>query len=162
LSLALALSINNKHNVIIHRETDRFFAASGVQFPETDRGQFHFLLSTFSTTLKEKVGGTLTNPAVLRITLNIDGVSITSRTHTHPSHSQTSRLFTSSLSLRVPVPIPTSETSKTYLQCCFTDNNVEDEPDFSDKLRYLGYAKETTLTPTLIYRSCLYLSLSTN
>ncbi len=29
---------------------------------------------------------------------------ITSRTHTHPSHSQTSRLLTSSLSLGVPVP----------------------------------------------------------
>jgi hypothetical protein len=29
---------------------------------------------------------------------------ITSNTHTHPSHSQTSRLLTSSLSLGVPVP----------------------------------------------------------
>ena len=35
---------------------------------------------------------------------NIDGVSITSKTHTHPSHSETSRLLTSSLSLGVPVP----------------------------------------------------------
>ena len=52
-----------------HRETDRFFAASGVQ-----------------------------------LNLNIDGTPITSRTHTHPSHSQTSRLLTSSLSLGVPVP----------------------------------------------------------
>ena len=40
----------------------------------------------------------------LTINLNIDGVSITSRTHTHPSHSQTSRLLTSSSSLGVPVP----------------------------------------------------------
>jgi hypothetical protein len=40
----------------------------------------------------------------LRINLNIDGVPITSRTHTHPSHSQTSRLLTSSLSLGVSVP----------------------------------------------------------
>ena len=37
------------------------------------------------------------------INLNIDGVPIDSRSHTHPSHSQTSRLSTSSLSLGVPV-----------------------------------------------------------
>jgi len=41
------------------------------------------------------------------------------------------------------LPMPTSETSKTFLKCCFTDHNVEVEPDFSDKLRYLAYAKET-------------------
>jgi hypothetical protein len=40
----------------------------------------------------------------LGVNLNIDGAPITSRTHTHPSHSQTSRLLTSSLSLGVPVP----------------------------------------------------------
>jgi hypothetical protein len=31
--------------------------------------------------------------ADLRINLNIDGTPITSRTHTHPSHFQTSRLL---------------------------------------------------------------------
>jgi hypothetical protein len=40
----------------------------------------------------------------LRVTRNIDGTPITSKSHTHPSHSQASRLLTSSLSLRVPVP----------------------------------------------------------
>ena len=64
----------------------------------------HFLRTVFLTTLNVKVGSTLTKAAALRITLNIDGVSITSRTNTHPSHSQTSRLLTSSLSLGVPVP----------------------------------------------------------
>jgi hypothetical protein len=39
----------------------------------------------------------------LRVNLNLDGEPITSRTHTHPSHSQTSRLLNSSLSLVVPV-----------------------------------------------------------
>jgi hypothetical protein len=42
--------------------------------------------------------------AALRVNLNVDGVSITSKTHTNTSHSQTSRLLTSSLSLGVPVP----------------------------------------------------------
>ena len=35
----------------------------------------------------------------LRIILNIDGAPVVSRSHTHPSHSQTSCLLTSSLSL---------------------------------------------------------------
>lgn len=39
--------------------------------------------------------------------------------------------------------MPTSETSKTFLKCVFTCHNSEEEPDFSNKLRYLGYAKET-------------------
>jgi hypothetical protein len=87
-----------------HRETDRFFTASGVQVPQSTSGLFHFRHATFSTILKVKVGSTLVKVAALRITLNIDGVPITSRTHTHPSHSQTSRLLTSSLSLDVPIP----------------------------------------------------------
>ncbi len=40
----------------------------------------------------------------LRIILNIDGPPIASRSHTHPSHSQTSRLLSSSLSLGIPFP----------------------------------------------------------
>jgi hypothetical protein len=58
----------------------------------------------FSSQPKVKVGSTLTKAADFRVNLNIDGAPITSRTHTHPSHSQTSRLLTSSLSLGVPVP----------------------------------------------------------
>jgi hypothetical protein len=42
--------------------------------------------------------------AALGITLNTDVVPIASRSHTHTSHSQPSRLLTSSLSLGVPVP----------------------------------------------------------
>jgi hypothetical protein len=56
-----------------------------------------------STQLKARVGNILVNTATLRVNLNLDGVPITSRTHTHPSHSQTSRLLTSSLSLGVSV-----------------------------------------------------------
>ena len=49
-------------------------------------------------------GSILAKAASLRITLNIDGAPIVSQIHTHPSHSQTFRLLTSSLSLGVPVP----------------------------------------------------------
>jgi hypothetical protein len=59
-----------------HRETDRLFAASGVQLEQPNRGLFHFHRSAFSSTLKTK-GSTLAKSAALRITLNIDGVPIT-------------------------------------------------------------------------------------
>jgi hypothetical protein len=90
-----------------HRETDRFFAASGVQLSQsTSGGFFHF---RFSSMFKSRVSLILANAAALRITLNLDGAPITSTSHTHPSpsHSQTSRLLTSSLSLGVLVPRPT-------------------------------------------------------
>jgi hypothetical protein len=87
-----------------HRETDRFFAASGVQLAQTDRGIFHYRRAAFSSMLKSKVGLALAKAAALRIALNLDGSPIISKSHTHHSHSQTSRLLTSSLSLGIPVP----------------------------------------------------------
>ena len=90
-----------------YRETDRFFTVSGVQLPESNRGPFHYRRAACSSMIKSRVGNILTKVAVLRINLNLDGESITSKSHTHPSHSQTSRLLTSSLSLGVPVPSTT-------------------------------------------------------
>ena len=87
-----------------HRETDRFFAASGVQLAQQNRGGFHYRRAAFSSQLKAKTGSILAEASALRLILNIDGSPILSKSHTHPSHSQTSRLLTSSLSLGVPVP----------------------------------------------------------
>ena len=89
-----------------HRETDRFFAASGVQSAQST-SVFHFRRAAFLQQLKSKVGLALAKAAALRIVLNLDGAPIASKSHTHPSHSQTSRLLTSSLSLGIPVPRPT-------------------------------------------------------
>jgi hypothetical protein len=75
-----------------------------VHLAQTDHGLFHFRRSDFDQQFKSRVGLTLTKETSLGITLNLDGVTITSKSHTHPSHSQTSRLLTSSLSLGVPVP----------------------------------------------------------
>jgi hypothetical protein len=75
-----------------HRETDRFFTVSGVQFVQHDRGLFHFLRSASSVQLKPRVHLVLVKVETLRIMLNIDGFPITSKSHTHPSHSETSRL----------------------------------------------------------------------
>jgi len=71
-----------------HRETDRLFAASGVQLPQFDRGFFHYRRTVFSSMIKSRVGNILDKVAALRITLNIDGAPITSKSHTHPSYSQ--------------------------------------------------------------------------
>jgi hypothetical protein len=70
-----------------HRETERFFAVSGV---------------------KSKIGNILTEAVALRITLNIDGAPIVSRSHTHPSLTNISSInlvsiFSCSSSPRNPV-----------------------------------------------------------
>jgi hypothetical protein len=40
----------------VHRETDRFFAVSGVLSTQSDRGFFHYRRASFSAQLKSKVG----------------------------------------------------------------------------------------------------------
>ena len=76
-----------------HRETDRFFAGSGVQPGQsTGGGLFNYRHAAFSSQFRSKVGNTLSKGEDLRVNLNVDGTPITSRTHTHPSHSETSRL----------------------------------------------------------------------
>jgi hypothetical protein len=74
-----------------HRETDRFFAPSGVQLTQHNRGGFHYHRSAFSRQIKTKTDSNLPKASVLRLI-------------SHPSHSQVSRLLTSSLSSGVPVP----------------------------------------------------------
>ena len=46
-----------------HRETDRFFAASGVQLAQPTCGFFHFRRAAFSSQLKSKVGNILAKAA---------------------------------------------------------------------------------------------------
>ncbi len=62
--------------------------------------QFHYRRAAFSSQIKSKVGNILVQATTLQITLNIDGdpTMIVSKSHTHPSHSQTSRLLTSTKS----------------------------------------------------------------
>ena len=68
-----------------HRETDRFFAASGVSSAQSPCGFFHYRRAAFFSNLKSKTGSLLAKAAALRITLNLDGAPITSKSHTHPS-----------------------------------------------------------------------------
>ena len=54
-----------------HRETDRFFAASGVQSAQSTSGVlFHFKRVVFLSQLRSKVGRTLDKAAALRVNLN--------------------------------------------------------------------------------------------
>ncbi len=65
-----------------------------------------------------------------RIILNIDDTPVVSRSHTHPSHSQTSRLLTSSLSLGVPVP-PTTLVVTSFLPA--VDCSVSSSSTWTDE-----------------------------
>jgi hypothetical protein len=70
-----------------HRETDRFFTTSGVQVTQSTSVLYHYKRVSFSSHLKSKVGDILVKSEVLRITLNVDDTPVSSRSHTHPSHS---------------------------------------------------------------------------
>ena len=65
---------------------------------------FRFHRAAFYSQLKSKVDNIFTKATVLRINLNIDDAPIDSHTHTHPSHSQTSHLLFTFLSLGTPFP----------------------------------------------------------
>jgi hypothetical protein len=61
----------------VHRETDHFFADSGVLSAQSDRGFLHYHRAAFSSILKSRVGnilGILDKSTTLRINLNLDGV----------------------------------------------------------------------------------------
>jgi hypothetical protein len=62
-----------------HRETDRFFGASGVLSAQSDRGLFHYHHEAFSSMLKARVRNILAKAAVLRINLNLHGAPIASK-----------------------------------------------------------------------------------
>jgi hypothetical protein len=75
-----------------------------AQLAQSTSGQLHFRRTAVVSQLKSKLDNILAKTTALRIMLNIDVTPVASRSHTHPSHSQTSLLLTSSLSLGVPVP----------------------------------------------------------
>ncbi len=59
----------------VHRETDRFFAVSGVQSAQSNLGStcFHFRRAAVLKQLKSKCGLLLAKAPALRVTLNLDG-----------------------------------------------------------------------------------------
>ena len=88
---------------LIEKPTPIFGCFRRVHLAQSNN-QFHYRHATFFSQLKSKVGNILAKVAALRFNLNIYAESIVSRSHTHPSHSQTSLLLTSSLSLDDPRP----------------------------------------------------------
>ncbi len=65
-----------------------FFEGPRVLSVKSDRGFFHYHHETLSSILKSSFGNILTKAVSLRINLNIDGSSITSKSHTHPSRTE--------------------------------------------------------------------------
>jgi len=87
---AIAITSGRLHSEFIrllflqtHRETDRFFAASGVQLAQTHRASFYFRRAAFLAQLKSRVGLPLAKAEALRINLNIDGSPIVTNTEAH-------------------------------------------------------------------------------
>jgi hypothetical protein len=90
LSSAFALLIHNKlsHSYIgfllafassIHnKQTNKM-----LKLPRSTSGLFYFRHVAVSVQLKGRVVNLLVQAPALRVNLNLDGVSITSRTHTH-------------------------------------------------------------------------------
>ncbi len=62
-----------------HRETDLFFAPSGVPLAQSTSDQFHYRRAAFSSHLKSTIVNILAKASPLRITLNIDGAPFVSR-----------------------------------------------------------------------------------
>ncbi len=83
-----------------------FFATSGVQLAQPNRGLFHFHRASRGVLGHPERKSRQHPRRGSRFTYQLkhDGTPITSKRHTHLSHSETSRLLTSSLSLGVPVP----------------------------------------------------------
>jgi len=58
---------------------------------QSTSGLFHFHRPVFSSQIKgKKIGNLLCKTTVLRITLNLDGTPITSKSHTHTSRVDSS------------------------------------------------------------------------
>ena len=55
----------------------------------SSQSHFHLRRAVFSSQLKSKVGHILAKAAALRIIQYVDGGRIASRSHTHPSYTQT-------------------------------------------------------------------------
>jgi hypothetical protein len=79
-------------------------SGSEVEHAQHNQDQFRFHRAAVYSQHKSKVGNILTKATSLRINLNIDDAPIDSHTHTHPSHSQTSHLLFTFLSLGTPFP----------------------------------------------------------
>jgi hypothetical protein len=80
---------------------------TATELHQSAQAQRFLPLAAFHSQLKSKVGIILAKATALRINLNIDGAPISSRAHTHPSHSQTSRLLSTALSVGTTFPSST-------------------------------------------------------
>jgi hypothetical protein len=127
-----------------HRETDRFFATSGVQLAQKrGSGLFHFRRAAFLVTLKAKVGSTLTKVAVLRMTLNI---VLWGSYHFKNTYSPITRTNISSIDLVSIFRCSSSPINPVYVRCV----------DFSDFVFSLSSQRHSYIV--LVFNSRFLLS----
>ena len=96
-----------------HRETVNFCTASGYQHAQPEQDLFRFRRAAFYTRLKSTFG-LLIAKASVHVHLSVDGCPISSRAHTHPSHSQTSRLLSPSPSTKPCPATPCEREASSY------------------------------------------------
>jgi hypothetical protein len=84
-----------------HRETNIFFAASEVEIAQYHQDLFRFHRDAAYFKLKSELWNILAKATALRINLNTHCAPVAAHTHTHPSHSQSSRLLFTSLSVGI-------------------------------------------------------------
>jgi hypothetical protein len=87
LSVRLGGSIVNLSEFYSYRLIEKLtdFETSGVQSVQSNMGAFfHFRRTSFSSMLKSRVSSILDKSVSLLINLNLDGVTITSKSYTHP------------------------------------------------------------------------------
>jgi hypothetical protein len=111
-----------------HRETDRFFATSGVQSAQLNLGSsyFHFRRAAFSSILKSKCGNILAKAAALRINLNLDGARQENWTY---SYTGTHFIYYESRKGE-------SKTKPVYE--CRCDERIKTKTETSTRLSYTG------------------------
>ena len=78
-----------------------FTLVSGFQLARRNCGTCHFFSAAFPSQLESMVGGVLSRTSVLNVGLGVGGTTIASGSRVRTSHSWTSRLLTSSISLGV-------------------------------------------------------------
>ena len=107
--LSLLIAPLSCSRLIGNRQFFASFRSCGVEHAQHNQDLFRFLSAALYCQLKSKVANILAKTTTLHINLNIDGAPIASHIHTHPSHSQTSRLPSTSLLplLRYPLPCST-------------------------------------------------------
>ena len=135
-----------------HRETVSFFTASGYQYAQPDQDLFRSRRKIFFSCLERKVGIPIANASAFRVNFIVDGCLISSHSHTFPSHSRTSRLLSTSLSLHITFLRWASSYSSSRSSPLIAPTSFPHNCTLS--LRFLCYNQINKITPHKVKLGC--------